>query len=127
MASLTGSQFNFSEDLEKDDASMQTMISYTFLFALFDILLVFAIINLVLVQKIRKNSKQVATFYFVSGTVVLFRCLLFADPLLDWEDYTYVIVFITFPSYLYIFVGLSQVMLTMESIMKIKNVKVRQE
>ena len=80
---------------------------------------------MVLVQKIRKNSKQVATFYLVSGTVVIFRCLLFADPLLDWNDYTYVIVFITFPAYLYLFVGLSQVMLTMESIMKIKNFKVR--
>ena len=104
-----------------------TKASYAILFALFDILLIFGIINLVLVHKIRKNSKQVATFYLVSGTVVVFRCLLFADIMIDWKDYTYVIVFITFPSYLYLFVGLCQVMLTMESIMKIKNFKVRQE
>ena len=111
--------------LQKDDASTQSKIAYYSLLFLFFFLVVFGVVNLLLVFKIKKLSKQVATFYFVSQTLVLFRVLLFADPLIDWTDYTYVIVFITMPSYLYLCVGLSQVMLTVESIMKIQNHKVR--
>jgi len=93
--------------LQKDDSSPQTIITYYLLFALFVALALFGIANLILVHKIRKNSKQVATFYLVSGTVLIFRILLFFDPVIDWADYTYVVVFITFPAYLYLFVGLS--------------------
>lgn len=92
---------------------------------MFFLLALFGIANLVLVCKIQKLSKQIVTFYVVSLTVVSFRVALFADPLIDYAEYTYVIVFITMPSYLYLFVGLCQVMLTAESIMKIQNHKVR--
>ena len=111
----------------KDDSSSATIAVYYVLLCLFFCLALFGIANLVLVCKIKKLSKQVVTFYVVSETVVTFRVLLFTDPFLNWSDYSYVIIFTAMPSFLYLFVGLSQVMLTFESIMKIQNHKVRQE
>ena len=62
--------------------------------------------------------------------VISFRILLFCDPITDhwdgWSDQSYVILFICMPSYLYLLVGCSQVMLTLESIVKYKNFKLRE-
>ena len=80
-----------------------------------------------LAKKIRKFSKPIVTFYLVSELVIVMRMLLFADPMVDWGDVTYVIIMVTMPSYLYLLVGLSQVMLTLESIIKYKNFKIREK
>lgn len=56
--------------------------------------------------------------------MVLLRVLLFADTMIDWPWEAYVIIFVSFPSYLYLVVGLSQVMLNLESIVKYKNFKI---
>lgn len=53
--------------------------------------------------------------------------MLFLDPLIHWSDIMYVVFLISMPSYLYLIVGLSQVMLTLESIVKYKNFKIREE
>ena len=66
-------------------------------------------------------------FYFTSELVIVFRILLFVDPLADWSDVNYVVLLISMPSYLYLLVGLSQVVLTLESIIKYKNFKLREE
>ena len=87
----------------------------------------FGIVNIVLARKIRKFSKPIITFYFVSETVIFFRVLLFADPFADWNYNFYVVLLISMPSYLYLIVGLSQVMLTLESIVKYKNFKIREQ
>ena len=108
-----------SEGFVKDDFWPETRIAYAVLACLFFTLALFGTANLALVCKIQKLSKQVVTFYAVSQTVIIFRVLLFADPILNYANDTYVIVFTAMPSYLYLFVGLSQVMLTVESIMKI--------
>ena len=78
----------------------------------------FGAVNIVLARKIRKFSKPIITFYLVSETVIVFRVLLFADPFADWNENFYVILLVSMPSYLYLIVGLSQVMLTLESIVK---------
>lgn len=67
------------------------------------------------------------TFYGVSQTLVTLRMLLFADPLIDWGPTMYVVILISMPSYLNLMVGLSQVMLTLESIVKYKNFRIREE
>ena len=59
--------------------------------------------------------------------VIVFRILLFMDPFVDWSDVSYVVILISMPSYLYLLVGLSQVVLTLESIIKYKNFKLREE
>lgn len=85
------------------------------------------IVNMCLALTIRKFSKPIITFYLVSELVILLRMLLFADPFIDWGDVTYVVLLVSMPSYLYLLVGLSQVMLTLESIIKYKNFKIREE
>ena len=83
--------------------------------------------NIYLACNIRKFSKPIVTFYTVSELVIVLRVLLFADPLIDFGDVTYVVLLVSMPSYLYLLVGLSQVMLTLESIIKYKNFKLREE
>ena len=58
-------------ELEKDDASTQAKIVYYILLFIFFLLVLIGVFNLILVIKIKKLSKQVATFYFVSLTIVL--------------------------------------------------------
>ena len=67
------------------------------------------------------------TFYFTSELVICFRIVLFLDPIFDWSDVNYVVILISMPSYLYLLVGLSQVVLTLESIIKYRNFKLREE
>ena len=62
----------------------------------------------------------------MSEIVIVFRILLFADPFIDWDNITYVVILISLPSYLYLLVGLSQVILTLESIMKYRNFTIRE-
>ena len=94
-------------DFRKDDSAKATRIAYAVLCLMFFCLALFGAANLILVIKIKKLSKQIVTFYAVSQVVVIFRVLLFADPLIDFSEYAYVIVFTAMPSYLYLFVGLS--------------------
>ena len=111
----------------KDDSSKQTRIAYYVLLFCFVMLMGFGIVNIILAFKIRKFSKPIITFYFVSETVIFFRVLLFADPFAKWNENFYVVLLISMPSYLYLIVGLSQVMLTLESIVKYKNFKIREQ
>ena len=115
-----------SSDVAKDDNSPQTTITYYVLFGCFSLLACFGIVNIWLAQKIRKFSKPMVTFYLVSEMVILFRVLLFADPFVGWSSIVYVVLLISMPSYLYLIVGLSQVMLCIESIIKYKNFIIRE-
>ena len=85
------------------------------------------IINMCLALTIRKFSKPIITFYLVSELVIILRMLLFADPFINWGTVTYVVLLVAMPSYIYLLVGLSQVMLTLESIIKYKNFKIREQ
>ena len=85
------------------------------------------IINMCLALTIRKFSKPIITFYLVSELVIVLRMLLFSDPFIHWGIVTYVVLLVSMPSYLYLLVGLSQVMLTLESIIKYKNFKIREQ
>ena len=66
-------------------------------------------------------------FYLTSELVIVFRIILFSDPFFDWSDVSYVVILIAMPSYLYLLVGLSQVLLILESIIKYRNFKIREE
>ena len=116
---------NGGSDEVKDDRPGPTFITYNILFVCFLVLFIFGMVNLCLARQIRKRrSKPIITFYFASQVVVFLRVLLFADTFIDWGWQSYVIIFVSFPSYLYLIVGLSQVMLTLESIVKYKNFKI---
>ena len=93
----------------------------------FGVLAVIGTVNMCLALTIRKFSKPIITFYLVSELVILLRMLLFADPFFHWGIVTYVVLLVSMPSYLYLLVGLSQVMLTLESIIKYKNFKIREQ
>ena len=90
-------------------------------------LAIFGIFNIWLAQRIRKSSRPIWTFYLFSGIVVILRILLFMDPFVHWRYETYALLLVSMPSYLYLLVGLSQVMLNFESIIKYKNFKIREE
>ena len=115
------------DDAMKDDSSRQTVLAYNFLFGFFLLLAVFGAVNIYLAHKIRKFSKPILTFYLMSETVICFRIVLFADPFFHWNEVTYVVMLISMPSYLYLLVGLSQVMLTVESIIKYRIFKVKMQ
>ena len=111
----------------KDDSSPQTTAAYYALLACFFSLACLGFVNVYLAFKIRKMSKPIVTFYLTSETVVIFRILLFSDPFVKWSSLNYGVLLISMPSYMYLVVGLSQVMLTLESIIKYKNFKIREE
>ena len=90
-------------------------------------LAILGIVNIFLAQCIRKSSKPIWTFYLFSETVVLLRVILFMDVFVDYDDATYAVILVVMPSYLYLMVGLSQVMLNVESIIKYKNFKIKEE
>jgi len=115
-----------SELFTKDDASDQTRISYYILFCGFAVLMCMGFVNICLAMTIRKFSKPIVTFYLVSELVISLRMLLFTDPFVDWGNATYVVLLVSMPSYLYLIVGLSQIMLTLESVIKLKNFKIRE-
>ena len=111
----------------KDDSSHQTITTYYVLLGCFTGLAIMGLVNICLALTIRKFSKPIVTFYLVTLTVIVMRMLLFADPLIDYSDSVYVVILVSMPSYLYLLVGLSQVMLTLESIIKYKNFKIREK
>ena len=116
-----------SEAVVKDDNSPATIATYYVLLFLFLSLALFGTVNIYLANKIRNFSKPMVTFYFASLFVIFFRVLLFCDPFAEWDFYTYVILLISMPSYFYLLVGLSQVMVILESIVKYKNFTIREE
>ena len=123
----TGESETETEDMTKDDSSPQTKIAYYVLLGCFVILAFLGLTNIFLAHKIRKFSKPIVTFYLASELVIVFRIVLFMDPFFNWSDTSYVVLLVSMPSYLFILVGLSQVMLTLESIVKYKNFKIREE
>ena len=114
-------------EFQKDDSSDQTITTYYVLLSCFSVLACMGVVNMCLARAIRKFSKPIMTFYLVSELVIVMRMLLFADPLINWGTVTYVVLMVSMPSYLYLLVGLSQVMLTLESIIKYKNFKIRED
>ena len=113
--------------MEHDDATKATKISYYVLLFLFLIIAVMGVVNICFSERVRKSSKPIWTFYIFSEIVIVFRVLLFADPFVTWGDATYVLLLISMPSYLYLLVGLAQVMLNCESIMRYKNFKILEQ
>lgn len=111
----------------KDDASHETKVTYYILLIFFFVLACIGFVNVCFAMRIRKFSKPIVTFYLVSELVIVLRMTLFTDPFVKWGDVTYVVLLVSMPSYLYLLVGLSQVMLTFESIIKLKNFKIREQ
>ena len=112
---------------KKDDATHPTIITYYVLLCCFFVLAIMGFANICLALTIRKFSKPIVTFYLVSELVIVLRVFLFADPFIHFGTKVYVVLLVSMPSYLYLLVGLSQVMLTLESIIKYKNFKIREE
>ena len=108
----------------KDDNSSQAVAVYWVLFVCFFLLFVFGVLLVILMVRSNRFNKQMCAFYMSSLMVIMLRLLLFSDPLAKWECNTYVIVLVALPSYLYLVVGLSQVLLIFESIMTYRRTRV---
>ena len=54
-------------------------------------------------------------------TVLVLRVLLFMDPLINWGPVIYVDMLISMPTCLYLITGLSQIMLSVECVVKYRN------
>ena len=90
------------------------------------LLFVLGIVNVWLLNKQAKFRKPIFAFYASSLAVIFFRFLLFMDQWIDYPFNIYVIILITMPAYLYLIVGMSQVMLSVECIIKYRNFEVNQ-
>ena len=115
-----------SEDIQamKDDNSPQAVAVYWVLFVCFFFLFVFGILLVVLMVRSNRFNKQMCAFYMSSLTVIMLRLLLFSDPLVKWSLNTYVIALVALPSYLYLIVGFSQVLLIFESIVSYRRTRI---
>ena len=93
---------------------------------MFLLIFILGITNIWLLNKQAKFRKPIFAFYASSLSVIAFRILLFLDPLVKWPYNIYVIVLVSMPSYLFLIVGMSQVMLSVECIIKYKNFEIKE-
>jgi hypothetical protein len=89
---------------------------------LFSILTVLALYNFILAGRLgRLKQTSILTFYVSAVSVLVLRVLLFMDPLIGWGPIIYVDMLISMPTCLYLITGLSQVMLSVECVVKYRN------
>ena len=112
------------ELFQKDDSSRESKHVYDVLWVLFVFLFILGLTNVWLLNKQAKFRKPIFAFYASSLCVVFFRCFLFMDQWVDYKVNIYVILLVSMPTYLYLIVGMSQVMLSVECIIKYKNFEI---
>lgn len=83
-------------------------------------------VNIWMLYTMQKFRRPIVAFYASSLIVVLFRVILFMDQWWDYPDNIYVILLVSMPTYLYLITGMSQVMLSVECIMKYKNFAIKE-
>lgn len=107
---------------DKDDDTVSGGHVYTVLFVLFIGLGCLGLLNFYSAHKQDRlwQNKSVLLFYLSSLFVILFRLILFTDQWVGYSWDFYVIGLITLPTFLYLITGLSQVMLSVECIIKYK-------
>ena len=89
---------------------------------MFIALMILGLHNLVRAIRLKKLDNASLLMYYVSAlTVIGLRVLLFADPLVQWPISIYLGVLMSFPTILFMFVGFSQVMISVECIVEYKN------
>ena len=93
---------------------------------MFVFLLILGCTNVWLLKKQAKFRKPIFAFYASSLTVIFFRVLLFMDQWIDYPTNIYVILLVSMPTYLFLIVGMSQVMLSVECILKYKNFETKE-
>ena len=110
---------------EKDDESTAGKITYGILFVFFGVLLGLGIYNFYHAYRIGKFKNNPILLFYISGmTVISFRLILFIYPLIDFDTDTYILLLVAMPTFLYLIVGLSQVMLSVDCIIKYLNLQV---
>jgi len=78
--------------------------------------------NLLKAIRLKKLNNPSLLMYYVSAlTVIGLRIMLFADPVFEWPLSIYLGVLMSFPTILFMFVGFSQVMISIECIVAYKN------
>ena len=93
---------------------------------MFFLLVVLGIINVIFLQKLAKFRKPIFAFYASSLCVISFRVVLFMDQWLHYPDNIYVVLLVSMPTYIYLITGMSQVMLSVECIIKYKNFSIKE-
>ena len=109
----------------RDDNAKPAKIVYIILLVLFLALLALGLYNTKHAYRVGKfKSKSILLFYSSALSVIILRCILFTDPIFTFGMVVYILILITMPTYLYLIVGLSQVMLSVDCIIKYKNLEV---
>ena len=93
---------------------------------MFSLIFILGITNIWLLNKQAKFRKPIFAFYASSLSVIIFRIALFMDQWVHYPFNIYVIVLVSMPSYLFLIVGMSQVMLSVECIIKYKNFEIKE-
>jgi hypothetical protein len=90
-------------------------------------LLVLGLTNLLKAKRLGKlENGSILMFYVSAMIVIVSRVLLFADPIFNWPLAFYLGYLMSFPTVIYLFVGFSQVMISLEIIIGYKNLAHRE-
>ena len=93
---------------------------------MFVLLFILGSTNVWLLNRLSKFRKPILSFYASSLAVVLFRIILFMDQWVNYPINVYVVMLVSMPTYLYLITGMSQVMLSVECIVKYKNFAIKE-
>ena len=88
---------------------------------------VFGIQNLIRAKRLNKLSQFSTFLFYVSSlTVIALRVLLFSDPFLHWPMSIYLSVLISLPTFLFMFIGFSQIIMSCECVVAYRNLEIKE-
>ena len=91
---------------------------------MFSALFAIGVHNLLRAMRLQKLGNSSLYMFYVSAlSVICLRILLFADPIFEWPMSIYIGVLMSFPTILFMFVGFSQVMISIECVVAYKNLE----
>lgn len=88
---------------------------------------VFGIQNLMRAKRLNKLSQFSTFLFYVSSLIVIvLRVLLFSDPFLHWPMSIYLSVLISLPTFLFMFIGISQIIMSYECVVAYRNLEIKE-
>lgn len=111
----------------KDDCQPYAYADYYLLGALFIVLAVLGVQNLIRAKRLHKLSQFSTFLFYVSSLGVIFlRILLFSDPIVHWPMSIYLGVLVSLPTFLFMFIGFSQIIMSCECIVAYRNLEIKE-
>jgi hypothetical protein len=111
----------------KDDCQRYVYIDYYVLCAMYIILGVIGVQNLIRAKRLNKLSQFSTFLFYVSSIIVItLRVLLFSDPITHWPMSIYLGVLMSLPTFLFMFIGFSQIIMSCECVVAYRNLEIKE-